>query len=138
MARKIQKRVTHARNRAYQPQDLLLAGVGAISLGRKQIFSAYSNGFDNVVDLVDRTQDVVRAVSGSITEQAADYAKKVVSLRKHLEKRVVVLRKQLDARAETLRKQVQAALDPVLAKLAPPRRKLARAKPPAKRSRKAA
>lgn len=142
MARKIQKRTAPARNRAYQPQDLLLAGIGAFSLGRKQIASAYANGFDNVVDLTDRTQEAVQAAAASISEQAADYRKKVVSLRKQVDKRVVVIRKQVDQQVELFRKQAQAKLAPVLAKLgvkvAPARRKTSRAKPAAKRARKAA
>lgn len=142
MARKIQKRAAPARNRVYQPQDLLLAGIGAFSLGRKQIANAYANGFDNVVDLTDRTQEAVQAAASSIGEQAADYRRKVVSLRKQVDKRVVVMRKQVDQQVELLRKQAQATLAPVLAKLGvkmkPARRKATRAQPAAKRARKAA
>lgn len=142
MARKIQKRAAPARNRVYQPQDLLLAGIGAFSLGRKQIASAYENGFDNVVDLTDRTQEAVQAAAASIGEQAADYRRKVVSLRKQVDKRVVVIRKQVDQQVEVLRKQAKAKLAPVLAKLGvkmkPARRKATRAQPAAKRARKAA
>lgn len=142
MARKTYKRTAPARNRAYQPQDVLLAGIGAVSLGRKQIVSAYANGFDNVVDLADRTQGVVKTAASSISGKAADYAKKVVSLRKQVDKRVVVLRKQVDTKVEGLRKQAKATLAPVLAKLGvkakPARRKVTRAKPAAKRTRKAA
>ena len=142
MARKIQNRKAPARNRAYQSQDLLLAGIGAVSLGRKQIISAYANGFDNVVDLADRTQEAVQAAASSISGQAADYAKKVVALRKQVDKRIVVLRTQVDSKVEGLRKQAKATLAPMLAQLgvkkAPVRRKATRAKPAAKRVRKAA
>lgn len=131
MARKTQKRATTANHRSYQPQDLLLAGIGAVSLGRKQIASAYVSGFDGVVELTDRTQEAVQAAASSLGQQVAVIQKRAVSLRKQLEKRV-----------EGFRKQAQASLAPVFARLgvkaAPQRRKATRTRAAAKRVRRAA
>lgn len=131
MARKPQKRATTAGRRTYQPQDLLLAGIGAFSLGRKQIASAYVSGFDGVVELTDRTQEVVQAAASTLGQQVADIQKRAVSLRKQFGKRV-----------EGLRQQAQTTLAPVFArlgvKLGPQRRKATRSRAVAKRSRRAA
>lgn len=106
MARKTQKRAATTRRRSYQPQDLLLAGIGAISLGRKQIANAYSQGFDGVVELTDRTQEVVQSAVSTLNDQVADIRKRAVSLRKQVEKQVA-----------GLRKQARTSLVPVLARL---------------------
>ena len=129
MARNTQKRTTTAGSRTFQPQDFLLAGIGAVSLGRKQIASAYVGGFDGVVDLTDRTQEAVQAATSTFVQQVADIQKRAVSLRKQLQKKV-----------EGIRKQAKTSLTPVLArfgvKLAPQRRKATRTA--TKRTRRAA
>lgn len=131
MARKTPKRSTSAVRRTYQPQDLLLASLGAFSLGRKQIANAYVSGFDGVVELTDRTQEVVQAAASTLGQQVADVQKRAISLRKQLEKQV-----------EGIRKQAQASLAPVFARLgvkvSSPRRKAVRTRTVAKRTRRAA
>ena len=131
MARKTQKRASSASRRTYQPQDLLLAGIGAVSLGRRQIADAYISGFDGVVELTDRTQEVVQAAASSVGQQVVVLQRRAASLRKQLAKQV-----------EGFRKQAQASLAPVLARLgmksAPQRRKAARPRTAAKRVRRAA
>ena len=131
MARKTQKRATTGGRRTYQPQDLLLAGIGAFSLGRKQIASAYVNGFDGVVELTDRTQEVVQAAASTLGQRVADIQKRAVSLRRQLAKRV-----------EGFRKQAQSSLAPVFSrlgvKIGPQRRKATRSRAVPKRSRRAA
>lgn len=131
MARKTQKRATTAGRRTYQPQDLLLAGIGAFSLGRKQIANAYVSGFDGVVELTDRTQEVVQAAASTLGQQVADIQKRAVSLRKQFGKQV-----------DGFRKQAQTTLAPVFArlgvKIGPQRRKVTRTRAVAKRSRRAA
>lgn len=131
MARNTQKRTTTTASRTFQPQDFLLAGIGAFSLGRKQIASAYVSGFDGVVDLTDRTQEAVQAATSTLGQQVADIQKRAVSLRKQLEKKV-----------EGIRKQAKTSLTPVLArfgvKLAPQRRKATRTTTATKRARRAA
>lgn len=131
MARKTQKRATTGSRRTYQPQDLLLAGIGAFSLGRKQIASAYVNGFDGVVELTDRTQEAVQAAATTLGQQVADIQKRAVSVRKQLERQV-----------EAFRKQAQSSLAPVFArlgvKIAPQRRKATRSRAVPKSRRRAA
>lgn len=111
MARKTSKRKAQAPRRKFQPQDLLLAGIGAVSLGKKQCQEAYANGFDGVAQLRDRTQEAVLAAVSSINQQV-----------------------------QHLGQQAQARLAPVLARFGiakPVRRAPARRKPRAG-SRKAA
>lgn len=131
MARKTQNRTTTAGRRTYQPQDLLLAGIGAVSLGRRQIANAYVSSFDGVVELTDRTQEVVQAAASTLGQQVVEIQKRAVSLRKQFGKRV-----------EGLRKQAQTTLAPVFArlgvKIAPQRPKATRSRAVAKRSRRAA
>lgn len=131
MARKTQKRTTTGGRRTYQPQDLLLAGIGAFSLGRKQIASAYESGFDGVVELTDRTQEVVQAAASTLGQQVAVIQKRAVSLRKQFAKQV-----------EGFRKQAQTSLAPVFSrlgvKIGPQRRNATRSRTAAKRTRRAA
>lgn len=72
MARRINKRKAQSAQRKFQPQDVLLAGLGAVSLGRKQFLEACSNGLEGVADLRDRTQEVVLAVVDSLNQQVQD------------------------------------------------------------------
>jgi len=69
MARKTSKRKAQAPRRKFQPQDLFLAGIGAVSLGKKQCLEAYANGFDGVAELRDRTQEAFLAAVDSINQQ---------------------------------------------------------------------
>lgn len=140
MARKTIKRpASAARRTEFQPHDLLLAGIGAVSLGRKQVANIYANGFDGVADGVaefrSRAEDAVQNAAKTVNGKVIAFRKKAVAKAKPIQKQVIAFANEAKA-------QAQSRLAPVLAKLgvktAPKKRAAARKKPAAKRARKAA
>ena len=95
MARKtVTRKTTATRRSEFQPRQLLLASLGAVSLGRKQAIKRYSQATGEIGNLRDRTESVVKEA-----EAAAR------NLRKHVEGKVLKFR-------QTTEKQ----LAPVLAR----------------------
>ena len=135
MARKTIKRKATATGRTqFQPHQLLLAGLGAVSLGRKQVVNAYGNGFDDVILLAARAQDAAQDAARSLNG-------KVVALRKQARAKAVPVQKQVIALARQAQAKVLDGLAPALAKLGvkpAPRKRAAPRKKTAVRSRKAA
>lgn len=118
MARKTVKRTAPAASRGqFQPQDLLLAGIGAMSLGRKQVLSAYANGFEGATGLRDRAQDAVQAAARDLGDQADSLRKQAVSLRKQAQAKSAPLRRKVVALISEARAQAESRLAPVLARL---------------------
>lgn len=133
MARKTIKRNAPAAARAqFQPHDLLLAGIGAVSLGRKQVIDIYANGFEGIADLRERAQDAVDSAAKSLNG-------KVTALRKQAKAKAAPVQKQVIALATEIKAQAQSRLGPVLVKLgvakAPTRRRAAPRKATATRAR---
>lgn len=87
-------------------RDFVLAGIGAVSLGRKQAIASYQNFGQNAAEFGER-------VSGSIRNLETG-AKK---LRKQAESNVAKLRKQAESKVVKLRKQAQAQIVPVQARV---------------------
>jgi hypothetical protein len=146
MARKTIKRpASAAKHSQFQPQDLLLAGIGAVSLGRKQVIEAYANGFEGVAELRSQAEHAVQSAAKTLNG-------KVIQLRKQAEAKATPLAKKVIKLADEAKAQAKTRLAPVLARLgvkkAPAKRaatkkravakKRAPAKKPAARSRKAA
>jgi len=147
MARKTIKRsAPAARHSQFQPQDLLLAGIGAVSLGRKQVIEAYANGFEGVAELRNQAEHAVQSAAKSFNG-------KVIQLRKQAESKAAPLAKKVIKLADEAKAQAKTRLAPVLAKLgvkkapakraASKKRAVAKKRPaakkkPAARSRKAA
>ena len=136
MARKSIKRpASSARRPQFQPHDLLLAGIGAVSLGRKQVIQAYANGFEGVAELRSRAEDAVQTAAKTLNG-------KVIALRKQAKAKAAPVQKKVLALASEAKAQARTRLAPVLASLglkpARARRSPARKKPAAARSRKAA
>ena len=136
MARKTSKRpVSTARRNKFQPHDLLLAGIGAVSLGRKQAADFYANGFEGVAVLGELAGDAVQSAARSV-------GKKVSALRKQAKAKTAPARKQMLAFANEAKAQARQRLAPVLSRLGvtktPARRTPARKKAKAVRSRRAA
>lgn len=137
MARKSTRRPAPAATRTqFQPQDLLLAGIGAVALGRKQIGRVYANGFEGIAELRDRAQDAAYGVAQSLNGTA-------LALRKQAVAKVAPVRKQLGALAAEAQAQARTKVAPLLARLgikaaAVKKRAPARKKPARSRSRKAA
>jgi hypothetical protein len=141
MARKIIKRKPAAAGRTrFQPRQLLLAGLGAVSLGRKQVASAYATGFDDVVQLAARAQDAAQDAARSLNG-------KVAALRKQARAKAAPVQKQVVSLARQAKAKVIDGVAPALARLgvkpAPrqrsaPRKQTAQRKRTAVRGRKAA
>lgn len=141
MARKtIKHPASAAKHSQFQPQDLLLAGLGAVSLGRKQVIEAYANGFEGVAELRNRAEHAVQSAAKTLNG-------KVVQLRKQAEASAAPVAKKVIKLADEAKAQAQARLAPVLAKLGvkkaparrtPAKKRAAAKKKPAGRSRKAA
>jgi len=136
MARKTIKRpASAARRTEFQPHDFLLAGIGAVSLGRKQVASIYANGFEGVAELRSRAEDAVQGAAKTVNDTVVAFRKQAIAKAKPVQKKVIAFANEAKA-------QAQSRLAPVLAKLgvknAPKKRTPARKKPAAKRARKAA
>ncbi|MEO8001643.1 MAG: hypothetical protein ABI644_07180 [Arenimonas sp.] len=83
-------------------RDLLLAGIGAVSLGRKKAISSYANALQNVVDFSTYLNDSVK--NGEKT------AKK---LRKQAESKFNQLNKQAQNEGSKIQKQIKAKVAPI-------------------------
>lgn len=108
----------------FTTRDFVLAGIGAISLGRKRASAAVVQIGDRACALRQDLQDRV--------EQAADRAE---ALRTEAEKAFGKVSKQATQRATRLRGDFEARLAPVLGRLGlkPQRAKKAATKRPARR-----
>jgi hypothetical protein len=77
MARKTSKRnKTPSPRRDFQPQDVLFAGIGAASLGRKRLREACAGGLEGVASLRDRTQDALLVAVGNACQQVQYWARR--------------------------------------------------------------
>jgi len=83
-------------------RDFVLAGIGAVSLGRKQAIASYQNFGQNAAELGERVSDSIKSF-----ETGAK------NLRKKTETKVVKLRKQAETKVVKLRKQAQAQIVPI-------------------------
>jgi hypothetical protein len=123
MARKNPARPAHPA-RAPQPREFLLAGIGAVSLGRKRLLAAYANGFQELAVVRDRAQEAVVAAAASLDD------------------RVEALRRRADRwqkQARAYRDQVEHRFGPVLDQLGVPVHKpRAKRKPVSKAARRRA
>ena len=136
MARKSTRRSASSTHRSqFQPRDLLLAGLGAVSIGRKQAAYIYANGFDGVLEIGFRAQDAVQSAAKTVSG-------KVAKLRKQAQAKAAPVQRKVLALAKEAKAQAQQRLEPVLVQLglkpAPRKRASARKKAPAARTRKAA
>lgn len=116
MARKNPIRLAPA---APAPREFLLAGIGAVSLGRKRLLAAYANGFQELVVVRDRAQEAMVAAAASLDEQ-------VDALRRRADR----WRKQ----ARAYRDQVEHRFGPVLSQLGVPVRQARAKRKPARKA----
>lgn len=105
------------------PRDFLLAGIGAVSLGRKRLLSAYANGFQELAVVRDRAQEAMISAAASLDE-------KVDALRRRADR--------WQAQARAYRDQVEHRFGPVLGELGLPVRQVRKRKAVRKVARKAA
>lgn len=130
-----------------QPRELLLAGLGALSLGRKQAIKSYAEGFEGLADLRARAeaavQDAVETVNGQVSDLRKSVKTQVAGLRKQAKAKVTPVQKKVVALATEARTQAETRFAPMLAKFgvkpAPKKRASKRTtKIASKRTRKAA
>lgn len=118
-----------------KPHDFLLAGIGALSLGRKQALRSIDG-------LVTGSDQIVLQVDAA----ARKAAKRIAGFRKQAQARLAPVRKQAEALGRQVQADVETRLAPVLAKFGvkrSPAKRPARAakrspRPAAKRARKRA
>ena len=99
-----------AGSRHYQARDVLLAGLGAMSLGRKQALAAYANGFEGILDLGVAAETSVRQ---AVQQASKAVSGKVVALRRQ----VAPAQKKVEGFARETRTRLHQRLAPVLSKL---------------------
>ena len=129
MARKTSRRTTPAARHTYQSRDFLLAGIGAVSLGRKRIIQAYADGFDGAIALRERTQEAVQAAASTFTDQVSELRKQAGNVGKQAAK----FRAQAQAKIAPAIAPVLARFGVALPKAAKPRRVAAKKRPVARR-----
>lgn len=111
MARKTTRHPASAgKHTPFQPQDLLLAGIGAVSLGSKQVIEAYANGFEGVAELRNRAEQAVQSATKTLNGR-------VIQLRKQAEATAAPVAKKVIKLADEARAQAQSRLAPVFASL---------------------
>jgi hypothetical protein len=124
MARKSRKRPAPvARTRSYQPQDVFLAGLGAVAIGRRQVASAVAHGPERVAELRSAAQAAVRRAGKSVSAR-------VVSLRRQ----AAPVQAAIESFARDARRGLEARLAPALAKLGVKAPAARRAKPAPRRA----
>jgi hypothetical protein len=141
MARKTIRRAAPRAAKPLQPRDFVLAGIGAVSLGRKQVIQSYADGVDGVADLRARTEKSVQGAVKSLQTKVTAFSKQAkaetAKLRKQAKAKVGPVQKKVLALATEAKAQAETRLAPVLARLgmkkAPTRRAAAKKKPAAKR-----
>jgi len=113
MARKTTtKRVVKSvpRSSGSPSRDLMLAGIGAVSLGRKQAIVSYQNFGQNAAELGERVSGSIKSFETSAKNLRKKTETKVVKLRKQAETKVVKLRKQAEAQILPFQKKVRAVV----------------------------
>src|SRR4249920_3410496 len=78
-------------------RDLVLAGLGAVSLGRKQALASYQNFGQNAAEFGERISSSIKTFETEAKKLRKKTEGKVVKLRKQTEGKVVQLRKQAEA-----------------------------------------
>jgi hypothetical protein len=126
-------------------RDLVLAGIGAVSLGRKQAIASYQNFGQNAAELGERVSDSIKSFETGAKNLRKKTENKVVKLRKQAEAQIIPFQNKVLAVVTEAKAQAEARLAPVLGrfgiKAAAKKRATKRApakKAVAKRTRKAA
>ena len=147
MARKTSKRPAPvAGTRSIQARDVFFAGIGAVSLGRKQVVDAYANGYEGLAELRDSAEAAVRqagkTVTGKVESLRRQASKTVTGKVASLRRQAAPAKKKVEAFAREAGEQLRERIAPALARfgVAKPakKRRAPAAKRPAARRRKAA
>ena len=100
------KRSTRNARPHFKPQDLLHAGIGAVSVGSKQAASAYADGFEAALQLRRHAIKAARA-----------YNQELSRLGNKARARTKPVRARLLSLAGGVQSQIKSTLAPVLARL---------------------
>jgi hypothetical protein len=101
----------------FNPRALLLAGVGAVSLGRKQAIRSIDEAGENVAALRKRVDASVKSFESRAKKLTRQAEGDFLRLRKQAEGKVAQLRKQAKGKVEQLKKQATAQIAPLQLKL---------------------
>ena len=117
-------------------RDLLLAGIGAVSLGRKQAIASYANFGQNAADLGERVTGSIKNFETEARKLRKKTEGKVEKLRKQAEAKIVPIRKKVIAVVTEAKAQAEARLAPVLSRFGvkPAPKKRATKRPAAKKA----
>jgi hypothetical protein len=94
-----------ARTHGSSSHHYLLAGVGAVSLGRKQAIQSYQQAIDGL-----------NGLRGKAESAAREFESKARQLRRQLDARIAPMQKQFVALATEARTQAERRLSPVLSR----------------------
>jgi hypothetical protein len=98
-------------------RDLLLAGIGAFSLGRKQAIASYENFGQNAADLGERVSGSIKNFETEARKLRKKTEGKVEKLRQQAEEQIVPIRKKVLAVVTEAKAQAEARLAPVFGRL---------------------
>jgi hypothetical protein len=96
-------------------RDLLLASIGAVSLGRKKAISSYANAVKNVVDFSAYLNDSVKNSEKNAKKLRKQASTKFNTLNQKAQKEIAKFQKQVKAQVAPIQKQVIAAVNEVKA-----------------------
>lgn len=139
MARKTpSKRVvkTVTRTAGSPSRDLLLAGIGAVSLGRKQAIASYENLGQNAAEFGERVSGSIKNFENEARKLRTKTEGKVEKLRQQAEAQIVPIRNKVLAVVTEAKAQAEARLAPVLGRfgIKPAPKKRATKRVPAKKA----
>ena len=97
-------------------RDLVLAGIGAVSLGRKQAIASYQNFGQNAAEFGERVSGSIKSFETEAKKLRKKTETKVVKLRKQAEAQIQPIQEKVIAVVTEARAQAEARLSPVFAK----------------------
>lgn len=140
MARKIpSKRVVHSvsTGNGSPSRDLVLAGIGAVSLGRKQAIASYQNFGQNAAEFGERITGAIESIESRARKLRKQTEGKVSKLRQQAQARIVPIRKKLLAVVGEAKAQAETRLEPVLGRFgikAAPKKRAVRKQAPSRKA----
>ena len=118
-------------------RDFVLAGLGAVSLGRKQALASYQNFGQNAAELGERISSSIRSFETEAKKLRKKTEGKVVKLRKQAEAQIQPIQEKVLAVVTEAKAQAEARLSPVFVKFGikqAAKKRVARKRAPAKKA----
>src|SRR4249919_130309 len=95
-------------------RDFVLAGIGAVSLGRKQAIASYQNFGQNAAELGERVSGSIKNFETEARKLRKQTETKVQKLRKQAEAQIIPIQNKVLAVVTEAKAQAEARLAPVL------------------------